>query len=86
MAHDDDTPARVRWARLRFQILGPLLAAPPGESDAVRTRLDELAARTWRHPTTGEAVRFAFKTIERWYYTVRGESDPLRALERKVHK
>ena len=23
---DDDTPARVRWARLRFAIIGPLLS------------------------------------------------------------
>jgi hypothetical protein len=34
MANDDNPPsARVRWARMRFQILGPLLAAPAvGES------------------------------------------------------
>jgi putative transposase len=83
MASDDDTPARVRWARLRFQILGPVLAAPPGEGD-LRPRLEELAARPWKHPTTGEAVRFAFKTLERWYYDSYKEADPLRALERKV--
>jgi putative transposase len=86
MPPDDDTPARVRWARLRFQILGPVLAAPPGEGDELRARLEELAARAWKHPTTGEAVRFAFKTMERWYYAVRNEPDPLRALERKVPK
>lgn len=83
MASDDDTPARVRWARLRFQILGPVLASPPGEGD-LRTQLEELAARPWKHPTTGEAVRFAFKTLERWYYDSYKEADPLRALERKV--
>jgi hypothetical protein len=25
----DDLPQRDRWARLRFAIIGPLLAAPP---------------------------------------------------------
>jgi transposase InsO family protein len=85
LAREDDTPARVRWARLRFSIIGPLLAAPPDEGEA-RARITELAARAWRHPTTGESVRFSFKTIERWYYATRGEADPLRALERKVPK
>jgi hypothetical protein len=28
MSHDKTTPARVRWARLRFAIIGPLLSAP----------------------------------------------------------
>ena len=28
MQRDDDTPARVRWARLRLQIIGTLLASP----------------------------------------------------------
>jgi putative transposase len=43
-----------------------------------------LAARPWRNPTTGESVRFSFKTIERWWYTARGVNDPLAALARKV--
>ena len=31
---DDDTGAmRVRWARLRFSIIGPLLSAPPETGD-----------------------------------------------------
>lgn len=85
MARDDDTPARVRWARLRFSIIGPLLAAPPDEGEA-RARIEELAARMWRHPTTEDSIRFSFKTIERWYYATRGEVDPLRALERKIPK
>jgi putative transposase len=84
---DDDRAlsARVRWARLRFQILGPLLAAPPSEAGELKTRLEELAARTWRHPTTGESVRFSFKTFERWWYIARAAGDPLAALARKVH-
>jgi transposase InsO family protein len=83
MSNDDNTPARVRWARLRFSIIGPLLAAPP-EDGELRTRIDELAARAWRHPGTGESVRFSFKTIERWFYAARGVADPIAALARKV--
>ena len=84
MANDNVAPsARVRWARLRFQILGPLMAAPAEEGELKR-RIDELAARVWRHPTTGESIRFSFKTIERWWYIARGTDDPLAALARKV--
>jgi hypothetical protein len=54
------------WARLRFAIIGPLLAdpPPPGELGA---RLKALAARDWRHPVTGLPLRFGFGTLERWY-------------------
>jgi putative transposase len=84
MAVDDNAPsARVRWARLRFQILGPLLAAPADDGE-LKTHLEQLAARPWRNPTTGESIRFSFKTIERWWYTARGVDDPLGALARKV--
>lgn len=79
----DDTPARVRWARLRFSIIGSLLAEP-AELGQLSERLAELAGRVWRHPTRREEVRFSVKTIERWYYAARREDDPLRALERKV--
>ncbi|MGH7435591.1 MAG: DDE-type integrase/transposase/recombinase [Polyangiaceae bacterium] len=84
MANDDHAlSARVRWARLRFQILGPLMAAPADEGE-LKARITDLAARAWRHPTTGESVRFSFKTIERWWYVARGATDPLAALARKV--
>jgi transposase InsO family protein len=84
MANDDHAPnARVRWARLRFQILGPLMAAP-AEGGELKASLEALAARPWRHPTTGETIRFSFKTIERWWYVARGADDPLAALARKV--
>jgi putative transposase len=82
MRHED-TPARVRWARLRFSIVGPLLASP-AESGELGETIAELSRRPWRHPTTGEMVCFSPKSIERWYYAARRESDPLRALERKV--
>jgi transposase InsO family protein len=84
MANDDHAPsARVRWARLRFQILGPLMAAP-ADGGELKTSLEALAARPWRHPTTGESIRFSFKTLERWWYIARGADDPLAALARKV--
>ncbi len=84
---DNDThaqSARVRWARLRFQILGTLMAAPADDGE-LKARIEALAARAWRHPTTGESIRFSFKTIERWWYIARGAQDPFAALARKVH-
>ena len=29
----DELPQREHWARLRFAIIGPLLAAPPADGD-----------------------------------------------------
>ena len=72
----DDTSSRHdRWARLRFAIIGPLLAAPPrrGQRDAA---LRALAAQTWRHPLTEQPVGFGFSTIERLRRSP--ESDHLR--------
>jgi hypothetical protein len=84
MADRDDSGARDRWARLRFAIVGPLLAAPPAAGE-LQAALRELAARTWRHPNTGEAVRFGASTIERWYYAARAaQLDPVSALKTQV--
>jgi len=85
MHQDEQAPARLRWARLRFSIIGQLLASPPEPGD-LASRIDELAKTSWKHPTTGEALRFSSKTIERMYYAARGQEDPLGALERKVPK
>ena len=83
---DDDTGAmRVRWARLRFSIIGPLLSAPP-ETGELWAQIEALAEKSWRHPTTTLVIRFSAKTIERWLYTARSEQDPIKALERKVPK
>lgn len=76
-------PARQRWAQLRLQIIGPLLASP-AERGELHTRICELAGRTYRHPTTSEAIRFGFKTIERWYYAAKDQANPVEALARKV--
>jgi putative transposase len=83
MADETNTPARLRWARFRFGIVASLLSAPP-EPGEVAARIAELAARSWRHPSTGEAMRFSAKSIERWFYMVRSVDEPIVALERKV--
>jgi hypothetical protein len=69
---------------LRFSVIGQLLAAPPGKGE-LRSAIEELAARTWQHPSTGEPVRFGFSTIERWYYrALRERADPVGSLRRKL--
>jgi transposase InsO family protein len=82
--HKRDAAAPRRWARLRFSIIGPLLAAPADHGE-LASRLAELAAKTYQHPSTGEAVRFGVSTIERWYYAAKDAADPVTALARKVH-
>jgi transposase InsO family protein len=82
---DDDLPERDRWARLRFAIIGPLLAAPPAPGD-LQAALSELARRTWRHPLTSLQVRFGASTIERWYYAARHAADPLAVLRNQVRR
>lgn len=78
-----DPSVTRRWANLRFSIIGPLLAAPPEHGELV-AKLVELAAQTYRHPTTGDPLRYSVSTIERWYYTARDAGDPVAALARKV--
>jgi transposase InsO family protein len=75
-------PDPDRWARLRFAIIGPLLAAPPAPG-ALRQALQALAAQDWKHPVTGAVVRFSFATLERWYYAARQAKDPVAALRRR---
>jgi len=73
-----------RWAHLRFSVVGQLLAAPPDKGE-LKAAIEGLAARTWRHPATGEPVRFGFSTIERWYYrALRERADPVTVLRRKL--
>ncbi|MCB9598636.1 MAG: transposase [Sandaracinaceae bacterium] len=83
MSGDEST--RARWGRFRFSVIGPLLASPP-EHGELAQELAHLAGRAYRHPTTGESVRFGLKTIERWYYLARNHpTDPVGALARKTH-
>ncbi|HZA02864.1 MAG TPA: IS481 family transposase [Hyphomicrobiaceae bacterium] len=86
MSEPDKSPAHERWARLRFSVIGQLLAAPP-HSGELRAALRELAQRTWLHPITGKPVRFGLSTIERWLYLARRTPrDPVGVLRRKVRK
>jgi transposase InsO family protein len=78
-------PERDRWARLRFAIIGPLLAAPPETGD-LQSALQALAARTWRHPSTGLPIRFGASTVERWYYAAKGAADPVTVLRNQVRR
>jgi putative transposase len=78
-----DTPRRDRWGRLRFSIVGPLLAAPP-EPNELFAALRGLAGKTWRHPTSGMDVQFSVSTLERWYYAARRASDPVAALKDRI--
>jgi putative transposase len=72
-----------RWAQLRFSIVGQLLASPPAKGE-LRAALQQLAAREWRHPSTGAPVHFGVSTLERWYYQSRNERhDPVSVLRRK---
>src|SRR6185312_4112682 len=84
MGRAKDPSVHERWAHLRFSVIGQLLAAPPPRGQ-LRAELERLASRTWQHPITGERVRFALSTIERWLLRARRERrDPVGVLRRKV--
>lgn len=78
-----DPSQRDRWARLRFVIIGPLLAAPPEPGD-LQDALGLLVAKAWRHPTSGLDVTFGLSTLERWYYAARKADDPVAALKNRL--
>ena len=83
MSEDGAPPRHDQWARLRFAIVGPLLAAPPRRGQ-LTAALRALAAQTWRHPVTDQPVGFGVSTIERWYYIARHEAhDPVGVLRRQ---
>ena len=75
------SPVRDRLARLRFAIIGPLLAAPP-PSGELHDALVALAARTWRDPD-GLEVQFGVSTLERWFYAARRAEDPVAQLRNR---
>ena len=73
-----------RWARLRFSVIGPLLASPPARGE-LHAALEALASKTWIHPATEEPASFAVPTLERWFYAARrAGDDPVAALRKKV--
>src|SRR5213593_1164234 len=82
MTDSHDPKDRDRWARLRFAIVGPLLAAPPAKGE-LHSALLELSRRTWQHPITGAPITFGASTLERWYYATRRAADPVAALKNR---
>ena len=56
MNSNDASERRERWARLRFAVVGPLLASPP-PAGQLRAELERLAEREWEHPC-GVVSRF----------------------------
>jgi len=83
MRDETDGTRSARWARLRFAIVGPLLAAPLA-AGALRAELTRLAQQRWRHPITEAPVAFGVSTIERWYYAARrAPQDPVGVLRRR---
>jgi putative transposase len=84
MTDQPDPADRDRWARLRFAIIGPLLAAPPTKGELQNT-LRALSSRSWQHPITGRPKRFGKSTLERWFYAARrAEQDPVAALKTQI--
>jgi putative transposase len=82
---DNSKGGPMGWAELRFSVIGSLLASPPSEGE-LGAAIEELAARRWRHPVTGQWTAFGASTIERWFYLAKGTDDPIAALRRKVRK
>ena len=78
-----DPLKRDRWARLRFAIIGPLLAAPPPAGELMAA-LRNLADKPWRHPVTEQEIRFSAATLQRWFYRARAASDPVAALGNRL--
>ncbi len=78
----DASHHQARWARFRFSIVGPLLAAPP-KAGALGQTLAELAKKQWKHPITDIAVSFSIATLERWFYRAKKGNDPVAALRTK---
>lgn len=85
MSDDQRERSRDGWARLRFAVVGPLLASPPRRGD-LQDEIARLAEKSWRHPHTGEPVRFGRSSIERWLYAARASRDPVAALARAVRR
>ncbi len=78
-----DSPKRERWARLRFSIIGALLAAPPAAGELAGA-LQTLSLKPWRHPVSTLDVQFSVSTLERWYYAARRAGDPVAALKDRL--
>jgi len=82
-----DTPTHpppMAWARLRFLVVGALVACPPQPGELAGA-IAGLAAKTWPSPSDPKRhVRFGASTIERWYYQARNAADPVAVLARRT--
>lgn len=76
-------PPSERWAYFRFAIVGSLLTSPPVHG-ALHAAIKALSRTTFVHPVTGLPVKFAYSTIERWFYKASATQDPFPQLGRKV--
>ncbi len=85
MAREHAVSVHERWAHLRFAVVGPLLASPPPAGE-LQAELARLAGRDWQHPLSGQPVRFAVSTIERWLYKARAGADPVAVLRRRPRR
>jgi transposase InsO family protein len=86
MSSQDSGRRSDQWARLRFSIIGQLLADPPRPGE-LQLRLRELSQKCWRDPFTAQPRRFGASTIERWFYKARGEhQNPFEVLGRRLRK
>jgi len=83
MSVSDQDDRHDRWAKLRFAVVGPLLAAPPRRGE-LHAALVALSKKQWRHPLQDEPVHFGVSTIERWYLLARKSANPMDALRRQV--
>lgn len=72
------------WASFRLAVVSLLLAAPPPRGQ-LEAEIRKLAERDWPHPITHEPRRYAFSTIEQWYYRACAKgANPIEVLGRKV--
>jgi len=85
LSSNDRLTLADRWARLRFSIVGPLLAAPP-KTGGLLALLKTPAEKSWVHPASGEPVRFGISTLERWFYAAKKADDPVRALRERSRR
>jgi transposase InsO family protein len=72
----------ARWARLRFTVIGTLLASPPPKGQ-LKDALAKLAKTQWLHPDISLPITEGLSTIERWYYRAKEELDPVATLRHK---
>ena len=70
----------VLWGEFRFAVVSLLIISHIDQGQ-INSEIQQLSDRTWKHPISGEDVRFGFSTVERWYYrALIAGSNPIAAL------